>query len=122
MKHIIIKDKTYQLPSPDDFRVAEGFINFATPRIRKSFDVLCERLKDIPEKLHKGLIEDALKADRMPLSMDSPEIEKFKNTFEGGAELMRLVWTRHQPELTLEQCWDLHLEACKTHGQDYLVK
>lgn len=120
MKTLNINGKSYKLAEIQEIQA--DFVAWAKPLLPDPLDVIKERLKDFPPRERDVMIRDAMQSLRTPKSLNAPEIQGLLTTKEGSDKYLQLTYGRHNPDLTLEQIWDIHLEAVKTIGDNYMEK
>jgi hypothetical protein len=128
MKTITISGKEYKLPTPDQ-KLYNDIISWARQqKPTETVDAIAtvkQLLKelDLPatSPVAEKLILDAYhtKLNQKKIS-PAEELQDVIATPEGSKELVRLLFQRHQPELSAEDCFNLHLAATLEHGDDYL--
>lgn len=119
MKKLTIGGAEYKLPAVD-LRLATDFLTWAKPHLPSALDALASKIAAFPPHLQEVMVREAMKADQTPKNFDSPEVRAVLTTPHGASEFVRLLFTRHHPDLTAEQAWELHEKAVEEHGQDYL--
>src|SRR4051794_26685087 len=115
---ILINNKAYKLRSVDAAFYGE-LTDWATKQLPDPFDKLPppDKLARYSPAQQEYLLGQAFREARTPKTLASPEVQAVLGSPEGIKQQLRLVFGA---ELTGDQLWELHLQAIKEHGPEYL--
>jgi len=91
--------------------VWDALLEWARPRIPDPLSVAEKAIKMLPERLHAGIVAQAVQMSSEYLSIGSTEVQRCIASVEGRAHLMYLLIRPTHPDVTPEDAFDLLLHV-----------
>lgn len=119
MKTLAIAGKDYQLRI--DRKLLGELVTWARPKLPDPLLAIKDSIASFPPHLQKDMIAEAMREGRRVRNITDPEILAILDSEEGTAFVLKSIFGKHHPDLTDEQLLDLHVQAVKEHGSNYLL-
>jgi len=77
-------------------------------------------LSGLTQRQQDMIIREAMQQKRMPLSIDGPEFQAFLRTPEGIEKIVAIMFQKYQPDMTIDQIWEVQMKAVEELGENYV--
>jgi hypothetical protein len=118
MRLLKLSDKEYKLSELDSKEAMADILAFAKKHLPDPIDAISTQIAKLPPRLQEIAVKEAVKAARKPRSMNDDDVQAVLATPDGIEFVMMTAFKTSG--LNAEQVWQVHRQAVKELGDNYL--